>query len=883
MKYFLFLIMGISPLFALSQNVLKGMVTDPFGEPLAAANVQLMDTVQKNIIDYTITDNQGKFKIQINQNGKFLLKVSYLSYETHTEIITIKENQTLIKNVELFPKSETLGEVVIVGEKGIATQKGDTISYNLDKLTTGNEQKLKDVIKKIPGLSINDNGQIIANGKKVDDFLINGKKAFGNNHKIATDNIDAEMLEGIDLLTNYEEFGAMKDIEGSDKTALNINIKKEYLGRITGDVEAFGAYKKQYKVHSNLFRFDTKSNISAIVDLNNTGEQVLSIMDYINMNMSIKRDIRNQTSLNNSGFNSFKMPSFLTEENDVRKRHSEFVSFDFSYYPSKKISLNGYSIFNFINSEESNFSELTFFDNLTGLAQNDAETAKNRFFFNQTKLDLDFKPDQNNLINYSVVFNPNKSRKRKNTLNRVATDTTQYNEYGNSFDYSFGQQLSYIFRLDKTKLLSFNAFQEIQKSDNDYDLKSNHFLFDKDFMAMSQNKTTKTNQGGFFAKYTQKFNKQILSANTGFTVDNRHFSIENPFLNNTKKNELKTNLKAYFADLILKKNKGFLQYNLTASIRNSIIKSKGQKSAFTHFLPSANIKFQIKPTHTIALSYNRSFDFPSIENTNDSYYVSDFRNLYIPSLIGFDQVFIKNRFSLNYLNVNLFSGTTLIGLASLTLADKSVATNSNNFSNYNEIQNVLSTKSYHNFNANLTFQQRLNGFINHNKFSLTGSYNHIKSFNFIGGQSNPSTMDFYAINPSIQSNFDKAFFNYEIGINLSFQEYEYDLLASKNKITTISPFINLDGKIDKLNLRYFIKNTYEIYNTAGIQRKFYNLGFKLLYDNPDSKLKYWIKGNDVLNISHPELVTITTDNNMFARNVISQLAGYIGIGFSYKF
>lgn len=881
MKNISFLFLIILSYNGFSQNVLKGMVTDPSGGALAA-NVQLMDTVQKSIIDYTITDNQGKFKIQINQNGNFLLKVGSLSYKTRTEIITIKNNQTLIKNIELFPEFETLGEVVIVGEQEIAIQKGDTISYNLDKLTTGNEQKLKDVIKRIPGLEIGDNGQIMANGKKVDDFLINGKKAFGNNHKIATDNIDAKMLEGIDLLTNYEEFGAMKDIEGSDKMALNIDVKKEYLGRITGDVEAFGTYKKRYKGHSNLFRFDTKFNLSTIVDLNDTGEQVLSFMDYINMNRSIKRDIRNQTSLKNSGFNSFRIPPFLTEGNDVRKRHSEFASFDFSYYPSKKIALNGYSIFNFINSEESNLSELTFFDSQTSLAQKDVQTAKNHFFFNQTKLDLDFKPNQNNLINYSAVFNPNKSRKRKNTLNQIVSDSTHYNEYANSFNYSFGQQLSYIFRLDKTKLLSFNAFQEIQKSDSDYDLRSNHFLFDKDIMAMSQNKATKTNQGGFFAKYTQRFNKQILSANTGFTFDNRHFSIENPFLNNTAKTESKTNLKTVFADLILKKNKGFLQYNLTASIRNSAVKSEGQKRTFIHFLPSTEIKFQIKPTHSLALNYSRSFDFPSIENTNDSYYVSDFRNLHTPSLIGFDQVFIKNRFSLNYLNVNLFSGTTLIGLASLTLADKSVATNSNSFSSYNEIENVLSTKSYRNFNANLTFQQRLNGFINHHKFSLTGSYNHLNSFNFIDGKSNSNTMDFYAVNPSIESNFDDAFLNYEIGLNLSFQAYEYDLFASKNKITTTRPFMNLDGKMDALNLRYFIKNRYEIYHTAGIQRKFYNLGFKFLYDSPHSKLKYWIKGNDILNISHPELVTITTDNNMFSQNVISQLAGYVGIGLSYE-
>src|SRR5699024_6641804 len=160
---------------------------------------------------------------------------------------------------------------------------------------------------------------------------------------------------------------------------------------------------------------------------------------------------------------------------------SEFASFDFSYYPNKKLSLNGYSIFNFVNSEEAIFSDLTFFDAQTTIEQQDAERAKNRFFFNQTKLDVDFKPNKDNLINYSVVFNPDKSRKRKNTLNQTATDSTNYREYGKSFNYSFGHQLSYIFRLDKTKLLSFNAFQELQKSDDDYELGSNHFLFDKNF------------------------------------------------------------------------------------------------------------------------------------------------------------------------------------------------------------------------------------------------------------------------------------------------------------------------------------------------------------------------------------------------------------------
>lgn len=102
---------------------------------------------------------------------------------------------------------------------------------------------MKDLVGKLPGIQIDPvSGKISANGKVIDDLLINGQKLFGNNHQLATENINAEMLEEISLINNYETFSPLKDISISEKTAMNIKIKQEFLGKMTGEVDLFSAY-----------------------------------------------------------------------------------------------------------------------------------------------------------------------------------------------------------------------------------------------------------------------------------------------------------------------------------------------------------------------------------------------------------------------------------------------------------------------------------------------------------------------------------------------------------------------------------------------------------------------------------------------------------------
>lgn len=878
MKYICFVLVFFIQHLCYSQNiVIEGIVVDNFDSPVSAASVQLTDTLTNKTISYTSTDSKGKFELSFSNNKDYLLTVNHLSFEEYKQEIKYGNTTTRLKII-LQESFEELEEIVIISQAAVAKQNGDTISYNLKSLTTGNEQKLKDVISKLPGLEINDNGKITTNGKVINDLMVNGKKIFGDNHQMATENINAEMLEGIDLLNNYESFEAIKEIEGSDKTALNIKIKEEYLGRITGNVDAYGAYKERYKVHSNLFRFGTKSNITAIADLNNTGEQALSLKDYVNMSKSIKQDLRNNDASLSSFISLPSIPDFLLQNNNVETKKSEFVSFDFAYNASSKLSVNGFSIFDFTKSSEAVYSQKTFLNPGQHITTFDNQTATNRFFFNQTKLNLDYKPNRNSLLNYSVIFDPSNTKRNRYTGSEALGMNSVYEEDNNRFNYTFGHQLSYIIRIAENKLLSFNAFQELKQNDDDYSLYSNQFLFNQSINNLEQTKELKKNEIGVFAKYTQKLNQHILRVNSGyFSTRNRYSS--DLVINAPLAEALRVDLDYQFLDASVMKKTGFFQYRFKAELRNSTIKSKDEKENVFQFYPSAQLKLAFSQTHNLTFSYNRTLDFPKIENLNDFFYANDFRNLVMPSHIAFSEVFTQNIFSLNYFRFDLYHGTVFMANTSLTKADKSVTTNTLNYSDFNEIENTISP-SYVSWNSNVSFEQRISAL--KSKFKVNAGHILLKNYNFINHLENESRTNIYTVRASIISNFKNEIFNYEAGIYFSEQNAEYSLFDNQNNIKRLSPLLNINGRI-KENFRYYINNSYETFKTTSSDRSFYDLGFKLLYDKNESKFRYWIEGVNILNMNNPEIIDITSGNNLFSMDVIRRMSGYIGIGASYEF
>ena len=162
-------------LFTSAQVRVSGVVKDSIGIPLELANVIAINKETKAMASYGITNEEGKFKLDLDKNSTFNIQVSYIGMKTLSEELTTQESK-ITKDYTLSPDN-ALDAVELTYEMPV-TIKGDTLIYNADSFKDGTERKLEDVLEKLPGVEINDNGQIEVDGNAVQKLTVNGKDFF---------------------------------------------------------------------------------------------------------------------------------------------------------------------------------------------------------------------------------------------------------------------------------------------------------------------------------------------------------------------------------------------------------------------------------------------------------------------------------------------------------------------------------------------------------------------------------------------------------------------------------------------------------------------------------------------------------------------------------
>src|SRR5690606_3028892 len=342
-------------------QTVTGVVQDIDENKIPLANVQLLNPDTGKIISFTQSDKNGAFTISTN-NVSFPLKIklSHLSYESRELLL----NEPGKVQIILEPKLNELEEIIIETKAYDVIKRGDTLSYNLVSLLDGSELKLKDVIDKLPGLAIDEDGKIRYNGVLIDHLLFDGNEFFGKNHQIANENITAEMIRKIELLTNYQNLSSMKDFENSGKTALNIGIKDDYKHRFKGNIDIEAGIKNRYNTHGNLYNFGEKTMFSLVANTNNINYSVLSVKDYLDIrNMNGKNMVREQLPKVGSSVSRQNLPSFLFAQDDVQSRRLTNYTLNLAHKFKENERLEFISTFNVLSQSEQTINQQTFFDN----------------------------------------------------------------------------------------------------------------------------------------------------------------------------------------------------------------------------------------------------------------------------------------------------------------------------------------------------------------------------------------------------------------------------------------------------------------------------------------------------------------------------------------
>ena len=158
-----------------AQLKFQGRVLDSLQTPLESASLVAIDKQSNSLETFAITNAQGSFELKLRNNRTYKIQVSYIGLETAEEELSTTD-QDIQKDYTLYP-AFALDEVELVVKMPVAV-RGDTLVYDADSFQNGSERKLEDIVEKLPGVEINEDGQIEVEGKVVNKLMVNGKDFF---------------------------------------------------------------------------------------------------------------------------------------------------------------------------------------------------------------------------------------------------------------------------------------------------------------------------------------------------------------------------------------------------------------------------------------------------------------------------------------------------------------------------------------------------------------------------------------------------------------------------------------------------------------------------------------------------------------------------------
>lgn len=407
LKYFLLLSIFLFTLNLYSQKYsLTGIVTDSLLKPLAYTNILAKPLSKELDMAFAISDEKGRYKLVLKANESYTVTVSYLGFQSKNFDINLDTNIT--KNIYLKPSTNLLDEVIIINP---VTIKQDTIIYETKVFMTGTERKLKQVLKKLPGVEVDKNGGVTVLGKKVNKLLVDGKPFFGGGTKLGVENIPADAIEGIEVIDNYNEVAFLKGISGSDKMVMNIKLKKDKKRFTFGDIEVGAGTDKHYLAHPTIFYYSPKTNINFIGDVNDIGVKSFTIKDYLDFEGGIGKMFSDPSSYFQLSKNAFS--NFLGNQ-DFKNGKNKFGALHLTQAINDKWDVSSYAIFSKTQNKTQNETQNQYLSESNNLIEDKTENGliDNSFFM--AKLALDYIPNSTNDISYSAFF---KSSTNENTNN----------------------------------------------------------------------------------------------------------------------------------------------------------------------------------------------------------------------------------------------------------------------------------------------------------------------------------------------------------------------------------------------------------------------------------------------------------------------------------
>jgi len=854
-----------------AQIKFEGVVKDSLGGVLELANVIAINQETNGLESYGITNDQGKFKLELGKNGTYEIQISYVGMKMLKEVLATQEND-IQKDYTMVSENQ-LDEVELIYEMPV-TINGDTISYNADSFQNGSERKLEDVLEKLPGVEINEDGQIEVEGKVVNKLMVNGKDFFDGDTKLATKNIPSKAVDKIQVLRNYSEVGQLSSVSNNqDNFALNIKLKEGKENFWFGNITVGGGVapnNELYILQPKLFYYSPKYSLNFIGDLNNTGEAALTRRDIRNFGGGFRSPSRSSGTNINLGDNSL---NFLTTQANALEIENKLATGNFSYSPKETIDFSGFLIYNSsrILSRETSFIQYT--DPSLGIPDESTEQSS-RERSNQAllKLSASFQPNLSNQLDYDVLARVSNDRQNQNLFSSVIGNTTQLDEVT---PYSINQNINYYYTLNEDNIFAFEAQHLLKNEDPFYNaILANdpavEDAFDSTADALgldntlntydiAQNRRIKSNQVDAKLDYYNILNaksninftlgtilsRQVFNSNIfQFLEDGSSFEPTPTINDGLAVNDTEYNFSDIYLGVHYRLKTGKFTitpgFSVHAYGNKNIQYGETFEDNFFRILPDFETRIQLKKSESLTFRYVMQNQFTDVTRLAEGLVLNNFNDIQFgtPDL----QNALSNNLSLLYSSFNLFNYTNVFARAAYS-------SNIDQVRSLTSFDNVIRTSTFFNSsfadeNASLFGRvQRTFGKI---RASLNASFNYSKINQFIQGNQSLNEGFTQTYTPGLRTNFKVA---PNINLRYRYSVTNNDQGGRETTFTTNAPSVEFDAYIWKA-VTFRSNYTYTNQDLGdGNSQSFQNWDATLSYrKGRDAKWEYELKATNILDI-----------------------------------
>ncbi len=656
-RFFTFLILCSISVPALSQKtpgVIRGILQEPSGDPLSEATVSVLSSKDSSLISFSLTSNTGFFEIKNLDTGSYYLMVSYQGFETLKKsfLITAEKYEVNLGVIKVDKSYKTLSEVIVKDQAPIQV-KGDTLAYNADAFKTKPNATVEDLLKKLPGVQVERDGTVKAQGENVQKVYVDGKEFFGNDPKLATKNLTADMIDQVEVFDDVSEQSKFNRIDDGSRTkAINLKLKKDKKKGTFGKANVAYGTEERYDAGLSANYFKGATQVSVIARANNTNNVGFTISDGIGMfgsggfsgmggmsggGMMVMRGGAGQGG---GGFNT----GVGTGGSGITTTASAGINYRDVWSP--KIDVTGSYFFNHANAANQRLAyRETFFKDST--ITNDRKTiSENTNENHRFNLNFAFAIDSLN----SIIYQPNISFQNSDTYRddslqqysvkgsaayRLNNTRTINDNEGSGINWS--NNLIWRRKLGKIgRTLSVSLSNTLNSSDRNGFTFSNGAFYNSGGVKMRDNvfkqrnlNDNNTNNYGVTLSYTEPIARnKIWEFNYGYNknesesdrrtnnfnnatgeYDLENFSLTNHFISANESNRLGTNFRVT--------NKKY-NYQLGIAVQNTLLQSDNltkdllTKQRYTNLFPTFSFNYKFARSRSLRFNYRGRTNQPSI-------------------------------------------------------------------------------------------------------------------------------------------------------------------------------------------------------------------------------------------------------------------------------